>query len=287
MKTVFWAALLTAASTLPVLGQESSFQITGSVGTWSNQDGGSNIISNEGINGENSRTQGDISLGYARTFGNFTGVGTLHYGAISVADPTDDFDADEEDATKYVADITLRGLMSRGDMTFGVFLGSGRQDDYGDADEDMTYEYAGLEFSKDLTWGNYYTQVGYVNGEDQYDESLQDATFVNVGTQYDLQNGFALTGAVGVAQGDTESDPTDDTTVLDVTIGAERDFGNFVGFVELQQQQIYYEDGADNYGDTFTSFSVGVTMTFGGDVSHGTPLPDLGRWVAYKANEIE
>jgi len=283
MKNILLASLLTATSTMPVLAQESSFQITGSIGTWNNQNGGSNINSNDGIGGEDTRTQGDISLGYARTFGNFTGVGTLHYGALSKADLSLDYD----DATQYVADITLRGLMSRDDMTFGVFLGSGRQDDYGDADKDMTYEYAGLEFSDDVTWGNYYAQVGYVNGEDQHDESLQDATFINAGTRYDLQNGFSLTGAVGIAQGYRADEPHDDATVLDVTIGAEHDFGNYVGFVELQQQQMYFEDKADNYGDTFSSVSVGVTMTFGGDVSHGSPLPDLGRWVAYNANEIE
>jgi hypothetical protein len=74
---------------------------------------------------------------------------------------------------------------------------------------------------------------------------------------------------------------------LDLSVGAERDFGNYVGFVKMQHMQIFYDDDGFCYGDSFNTLSVGITMNFGGSSKHGSTLPELGRWVAYNANEVE
>jgi hypothetical protein len=51
MKTFMLAGLLSAAAALPAVAQESSYQFTGSIGLWGNQDGGSNFESNDGLDG--------------------------------------------------------------------------------------------------------------------------------------------------------------------------------------------------------------------------------------------
>jgi hypothetical protein len=206
----------------------------------------------------------------------------LHYGRIS---ETDD-DLGDDDATSTLFDLTLRGLKSDGDMSYGVFIGAGVQDDYGDADERMTYRYLGVEFAHDQSWGDYYAQFGFVDGDDEYNESTSNAPFLNVGGRYNLENGYALTGALAIAGG-VKYDDEYSNRILDLSVGAERDFGNYVGFVKMQHMQIFYDDDGFRYGDSFNTLSVGITMNFGGSSKHGSTLPELGRWVAYNANEVE
>ena len=265
------------------LAQDQGYQLDFSLGTWSNLDGGSGIESNGGIDGTDDRLQGDISLSYARDMGSFTGVAALHFGYITEADDS----LDTDDATRGVLDLTLRALFDRGDVTYGGFIGYGKQDDYGDSDEDMTYAYIGAEFSRDVAWGSYYGQVGYFTGEDEYDEATQDAPFINLGANYGLANGIELYGALGYAGGKKYGDSDYPNRTVDLRLGARRDFGGFTGYVEAQSIQISYDSSGTRYGDTFNSISVGMTMTFGSDVDHGTGLPEFGRWSAYNANEIE
>lgn len=276
------AALLlaTAAS-----AQDHSFQLDLSLGSWSNLDGGSGILSNGGINGVDDRIQSDITLSYARDFGNFTGVIALHHGGISGADSS----LNTDDATSEVYDLTARALVENGAMTYGGFIGVGGHDDYGDSDEVMTYNYIGAEFSNAMSWGGYFAQVGFIDSADEYWEGTQVAPFVNVGGHYDLANDYALFGAFAYGGGIKYGEAEYQNRIVDLTLGASRDFGQFDGYVALQSIQISYEDGpgGDYYGDTFNSVAFGITYEFGGDQNHGSRLPQIGRWVAYNANEIE
>ena len=45
----------------------------------------------------------------------------------------------------------------------------------------MTYRYLGVEFAHDQSWGDYYAQFGFVDGDDEYNESTSNAPFLNVG----------------------------------------------------------------------------------------------------------
>lgn len=274
-------ALVASLAALPAIA-EPSYQITTEVGAWSNQDGGSGIESNGGIDGEDNRGAVGLNLSYANTLNNgMTVVAAIGYYGLTPANP----DLDTDDATAYTADLTLRVLYDVNALTFGGFIGTGAHDDGGDSDESMTYRFIGAELSGDTSFGGYFAQIGYLDSADEYDEGTQDAPFIHVGGSYDFANGMTAYGTLGYATGKKYAE--DDNTIIDLALGVERPFGDVTGYAEWRRTEISYDDSGTSYGDTFDTLSIGIVMEFGGDADHGSPLPPLGRWVAYNANEIE
>ena len=258
-----------------------SFEATATIGSISNEDGGNEILSNSGIDDQYTRQTDGLNLSVAYGFGDgLTAVGMLDYGTIS--SPNDD----EEDATQSTRDLTLRLLADRAGVTFGGFIGAGNHGDYGDSYEPMTYSFAGAEISGDTSYGGYYAQVGYLDSTDEYDEGTQDAPFVNVGAYYDV-SAYTFSGSFGYAGG-TKYGSLDTNRILNANLGVARDFGDYELFANYDLLEISYEDpGNDRLGDTFGTFSLGVNFALGGAANHGSPLPSLGNWVAFNANEIE
>ncbi len=278
----FFGACLAIIAAAPAFAQDSSVQITGAIGTWNNQDGGSDIFSNGGINGEDSRFSADIGLSFAASAGNgLTAVTALDLGYISPADDT----LDTDDATKSTAGVTLRLLNDQGGFTYGGFIGGGMHNDYGDSDEVMTYGYIGAEIAAKTSFGSYYGQIGYLDSYDEYVEGTREAPFINVGGAFDISDNYSLTGSLGYAGGKKYSSDLDNR-IINLSVGVERAVGDYLVSVGYEATQISYED-ADRNGDTFGSFVVGATYAFGGTANHGSPLPNLANWVSYNANEIE
>jgi hypothetical protein len=281
-KTYLIVAALAAITSTHATAQDSSFQISGSIGSLTNQDGGAGIESYNGI--ESAATRATAELGFSAAYGfgaGLTGVASLNFGGI-------DDSVDDDDATLSTSDLTLRVLADRGAYTFGGFLGFGTHEDNGDSDEDMTYQYLGAEVAGDTSFGGYFVQVGYLDSADEYDEGTQDAPFVNVGGSYDITSDYSLTGSFGYAGGKKFGADGDDNRTLNASIGVERSVGNILVTAGYEFTQISFEDSdGDRFGDTFGEFTIGATYAFGGEANHGTLLPSFGNWVAFNANEIE
>ncbi|MFQ1699907.1 hypothetical protein ACJ5NV_04850 [Loktanella agnita] len=276
---------LAALSTLPAAAQDTSFQISGALGAWHNQYGGNGFDARRGIEGTYDRGAAELSFSIAAAMDNgLTTVATAHFGYIS---PAEDGSVEEDDATKSTADLTLRVMTERGNLTFGSFAGGGTQDDYGDSDIRMTYGYVGGEVVKNIAAGTVYAQIGYLNSEDEFKEGPADAPFLNIGGSYNIAEHYALTGAFSYARGDT-LDLSDNNELLSLTVGVERSFGDYVVRLDYEATQISFESvSGATFGDTFGTLSVGASYRFGGTAQHGSLLPKLARWVAYSANEIE
>lgn len=73
---------------------------------------------------------------------------------------------------------------------------------------------------------------------------------------------------------------------LELTLGLERDYGRATLYGQTSLTQVRY-NGGGRFGDTFATLTIGLRVPVGGDVAHAPDLPDIGRWVAYNANEIE
>ena len=268
------------------MAQGVSFELSGTAGVVSNQDGGSSIESNGGIDGESTRGTGSLSISTAYNFSNtITGVAALGFSAFADAD--DDLDVD--DTTMETLDLTLRVLSTSGNLTYGGFIGAGSHNDNGDSDEDMTYEFIGAEVEVAASFGSYFAQVGYLDSADEYDEGTQDAPFINAGLNYRMFDDYNFVGTFGFAGGNKYGDEDSGNRVLSASVGIERMVGNLLVSAGYEITEISYKyDGDDTrYGDTFGTLSIGATFAFGGQANHGTPLPNFGNWVAFNANEVE
>ncbi|SEL24257.1 hypothetical protein [Pacificibacter marinus] len=284
--SLFLAFLALIVST-PAVAQDSSFQLTGAIGAWSNQYGGHDFDARRGIDGEYERTSADIGLSYARTLGNgMTGVAAVDFGYIS---PAKIGSVQDEDATKSTAGLTLRLLQDQGDFSYGGFIGGGTLNDYGDTNEKMTFGYIGAEMSKATTFGSYYGQIGYLDSSDEFDEGTREAPFINLGGSYNLPSNYALTGALGLAGGNKYLG-SENNQIISLSLGVERAIGDYLFSVGYEATQISFDNvsgDGNTYGDTFGTLFVGVTYEFGGKTNHGSRLPSLAKWVSYNANEIE
>jgi hypothetical protein len=263
------AALCALASSAHAEGL--SFGADIAIGQWSNTNGGSGLIENGGLDGEDDRITGKIGLSAASDFGAFVGQIDLNYQHLEAADPS----LDTDDATMQTLDVTLRAMRDFGGYQAGVFLGYGEHNDYGDSDETMFYRYIGLDVSKDMSFGEIFGQLGYLDSDDEYDEGTQDAPFLRVGASYNLANDLTLSGALSLAGGTKYGDSEFSNHVVGLELGLEKaiaDTGLSV-YGSYEHTQIYYDDG-DKFGDNFGTVWLGLKYNLGGDTKRGGKLPN-------------
>lgn len=264
--------------------QDTSLELEGSYGLWENRNGGAGITDNGGLNGTDTRTIGQLDFSLARQFTpNFAAAAAVSYGAWSSADS----DLDPDDATQSTLDASLRGFwQGAGPVRYSAFAGIGEQNDYGDSNQDMTYVFMGADAEWQTDFGSVFGQVGYFDSSDEFAEGTQNAPFLRIGGVYEFGLDYSATAAFSVAGGEKYVNKLDNRT-LNIELGLEKDFGNFVGFARYEWTQISYKFGGDRFGDTFETLSLGVRLVLGGKVNHGPDIAPIGRWVAYNANEIE
>jgi hypothetical protein len=135
MKTYLLASAAMIAGLAGSASAELSFGIDAAVGTWANHS------TDTGLEGHRDRKTGKLGLSVANDFGGFVGQADLNWQALTSVDG-------DEDATKSIFDVTLRGMRDFGTMRGGIFLGKGEHQDYGDSDEYMSYQFIGFEGSK-------------------------------------------------------------------------------------------------------------------------------------------
>ncbi len=285
MKIIISASVIALLGATAATAQEISYQLNGGVGQWSNNLDAHGIEDNDGIAGEDNRTVFDFGGSVAYEFQpGWIGEAALGFHSLDDADSS----LDTDDATSYTRDLTLRLHHNQGMMNFGAFVGVGRHNDYGDSDEKMKYSFYGLEAGRDFSGFSLFGQIGAFDSEDEFDEGIQDGSFIRVGGDYEIRSGLRIVSAIAYAEGDKKG--SDPAKVIDFEIGVERDIDNspFTIYGKVQHQRNSYKDSSgDTYGDTFNIITAGFKATFGKKAMHGRSLPSFGKWVAYQANEIE
>ena len=285
MKRAILCSVLLGATAGIAHAEGLSFGADLAIGQWSNSDGGSDIDSNGGINGEDDRFTGKLGLSAANDFGMFVGQIDLNYQHLARASAS----LDDDDATMEMLDVTLRGMKDFGTVQAGLFLGYGTHNDYGDAELNMYYKYIGIDASAPVSFGEVFGQIGYLDSHDQYGEGTQQAPFLRVGATYNLASDMTLSGAVSLAGGRKYGSDDYQNHILGLELGLEKaitDTGLSV-YGSYEYTRIYYDDAPDNFGDTFGTVWLGVKYDLGGSAKRGGKLPNFGQWVAYNANEIE
>ncbi len=198
-----------------------------------------------------------------------------------------DIGLDTDDSTMFSRDVALRLRRDFGGFVAGTFLGYGDQDDNGDSDLSMSYTFAGLEAERATAFGSIFGEAGYLDSKDEFDEGTQRAPYVRAGLVYNLPNDFVMTGSVGYAGGRKYGEDIYDNNIINAEIGVERAVtGQLSVYGSYDYNRIWYEEDAENLGDTFGTVYVGVRMTLG-NTTAARPLSPLGKWVSYNANEIE
>lgn len=282
MKKQLLATAALIAGLAGTASAELSYGVDAALGYWTNGNGGMGLDSSGGISGTDQRMAGRVNLSIANDFGGFVGQVDLFFQTLDRADPA----LDDDDATSSMGDLTLRGMRDFNGTRAGLFLGYGEQDDYGDSNENMTYEFLGLDASRDTGFGQVYGQLGYLDSHDEYDEGIHNAWFLRVGAETSIAPDMTVFGAVSAANGLLWDDY--DAQVLGLEVGVEKALGNgmsLYGSIDWTRQ--YYKDSGNNFGDNFTTAWVGVKWNLDGKESRAKKLPQIGTWVSYFANEIE
>lgn len=271
-------ALSCSANAAPSVSTELGLGI----GFVKNGDGGMGLASNGGIDSAETRSNADLDLTSVLSFANADvqlGLSTSRFQKKG---------SDEDDTTKYTADVSAHYLHKMGEYRIGAFVGAGRHNDNGDSDQGMRYRFYGVEFDRQIAKGSVFGQLGYFDSYDEYNEGTQDSTFIRVGGTYALDPVWTATGSLAYAKGDKYSSNYDNS-IWALELGIERVFTpTITGFASYELDRIGYDDG-NKYGDVFHTAMVGVKIAFGTSQKNtkAMSLPSFGRWVAFNANEIE
>lgn len=277
---------LAGTATGTVQAQEVSLGFDASVGVWANANGGSGLLPNGGLDGVDRRTTGRFAVSAALDFGAVIGQLDLKQQGLEPASPA----LDDDDATQVLRDATLRLMRDFGGLRAGLFLGKGRHDDYGDSDLPMGYDFQGLEASAAIGSGAVFGQVGRFDSFDEFDEGIQDASFVRLGGAAAIGSGYTLSGAVSYARGLAYGVDPARVKGLELSLQRAIEGTPYTVYASYDYTRIEYWDAvkpAGKIGDTFGTVWIGMRIDLGSPTKRGGALPEIGRWVAYRANEIE
>lgn len=276
--TLLAATLLASTVASSASAEGLSFGVDFALGAWANHS------TQIGLASKQDRVTGKLGLSVANDFGMFTGQMDLNFQTLTR--PSDG----DEDATQGLVDATLRAMRDFGGVRAGLFLGKGEHEDFGDSNQYMSYQFAGIDAEKEMGFGTVFGQFGYLDSADEYDEGIRRATFLRIGAEYQLGSDIALTGALSMARGRGVWDGDDKPAkVLGIELGVEKALGDsgMTLYGSYEHTSLITDNNGEDYGDEFGTLWVGLKYDFGGDNSRGRKLPNLGQWVAYYANEIE
>lgn len=208
----------------------------------------------------------------------------------------DNPNGDEDDWTKSYLTGGLHAFALTSGGLFGAFAGGGLAGDSGDTDKDQTYWFAGLEGQMALDSAIVFGEIGYLDGNDEFDEGINKAGFGRIGIRYFPKANWALMAAASGAFGqqDNEDEPDADALIGDLKLEAEYGFGNgSTSVFSSYEGTLVSFDGGD-HGTDFHSVMVGFRLRLGASAlraAYSGPgsleLPSVDRWFAYTANEVE
>lgn len=209
---------------------------------------------------------------------------------------------DDDDLTRgdYMGAVHL-DMRDPSSYLFGIFAGGGQSFDDGDNDDDsIPFWFVGLEGQKyinNLTLGG---QLGYLDSDDNYDETISNALFVRAAAGYYFGENTKLSGDLAFLRGDRVNGSSSRRGTMDViSWGARLD--HFSSKLPVGLSLSY--NGFDYEGDRESDESdapfvhevrIGASLLLGtGSLMEndrraaGAELPPINRWISTSANEIE
>jgi hypothetical protein len=204
-------------------------------------------------------------------------------------------DHESDDWTKSYLTGALHLYMDMQASKLGVFGGGGITDG-DDTDEDQTYWFAGLEGQRVMGNAVLFGQLGYLDGEDEFDEGINQAGFAQIGARWFAQPNMAFMAALSGAFGQQDNgDASDsDAWIGDVALEAEYGFGNSGASVFASYEGTFVSfDGGDhntNFHGAMLGFrwrpgSPDLMTAYSGPAS--LQVAPVDRWFAFTANEVE
>jgi hypothetical protein len=208
----------------------------------------------------------------------------------------DNSSGDEDDWTQSYLTGGLHVFTMTSGGLIGAFAGGGFAGDTGDTTKDQTYWFAGIEGQMSLDNSILFGEIGYLDGDDEFDEGINQAGFGRIGLRYFPDANWALMAAGSGAFGkqDNDDEPDSDALIGDIKLEAEYSFGTGSTSVFTSYEGTFVSfDGGDHSTD-FHAVMLGFRLRLGSQdlkSAYSGPgsleLPSVDRWFAYTANEVE
>jgi hypothetical protein len=202
---------------------------------------------------------------------------------------------DDEDLTDSYLTGALHLFMDMPVGKLGIFGGGGMTES-DDTDEDQTYWFAGLEGQRAMGNALLFGQLGYLDGDDEFDEGINQAGFAQIGARFFAQPNMAfmaaLSGAFGKQDNGDEADS--DAWIGDIALEAEYGFGNSGASAFASYEGTFVSfDGGDhnaNFHGAMAGFrwrpgAPDLMTAYSGPAS--LQVAPVDRWFAFTANEVE
>ncbi|SFK20336.1 hypothetical protein SAMN04488518_1038 [Pseudovibrio ascidiaceicola] len=184
---------------------------------------------------------------------------------------------------------------------FGVFAGGGATVDGGDDTSNKTFQFIGLEgqyYLQDITL---FSQAGFLDGDDDQYETIDNGLFARGGASYYFTPNTKLTGSLSYVTGDRYNRPgPSDARDGEVNIfswGAEfkQSFTALpVGLSASYNGHDFQIKGDESDEPTVHEFRFGAFFQFGTTTlqendrtAAGSDLPELKRWISLSTNEVD
>ncbi|MEZ4282177.1 MAG: hypothetical protein R3F21_21445 [Myxococcota bacterium] len=207
------------------------------------------------------------------------------------------------DDDKTTGDLTFAGHLSHRDPSaylVGVFGGGGMTFDDGDDSDLLAFYFAGAEAQ--LYWNawTFHGQAGYLDGEDQFRETIEDAGFGRAVAGYYYQPNGKVSAELSYLRGDRPNGSGGDGNLELIGWGVKVErFAHcdcLPGPVGISLAYDGYDFQATNETDSpeVHELRLGFRLLFGGRSlldndrrAAGLDLPMINRWVSTSVNEIE
>ncbi len=207
------------------------------------------------------------------------------------------------DNDQTIGDLTAAAHLSYRDPSMflvGLFGGGGLSEDNGDDEEDITFFFAGAEAQG--YWDNFtaYGQVGYLDGEEFYQEIPENAWFGRGVLSYYYMSNTKISGELSFLSGDRPNGAGGNGELEVFGWGAKVqhlfDVPVLPGPAGISVAYNGYNYDATNESDSpdVHEFRIGFDFLFGSPSlidndrrAAGLDLAPINRWISTSTNEIE
>lgn len=207
----------------------------------------------------------------------------------------------EDDSDETLFEGTLGAHINWRDPAshlFGAFGGGGISVDGGDNDgPSIPFVFAGIEGQAYFGRATLQGQVGFLDGDDAWLETIENAAFARVVGRYYLSDATRLSAELSYLHGGRPNNDPESGGVIDIFgWGARVDhlFGSHGFALNLAYNGYDYRPTEETDAPWVHEFRVGLTKYFGSPSimandrsAAGLDLPPVARWISTSTNEIE
>jgi hypothetical protein len=179
----------------------------------------------------------------------------------------------------------------------GVFGGGGFSIDGGDNGGPSTFYFAGVEGQAYFNQLTLQAQVGFLDGQDKWLETIDNAYFMRGVASYYFKPNTKLSVEVSFLHGSRPNNDPDSGGVIDLPgwgIRLDQAIGNSGGALFASWNGYDFRTTEESDAPWVNEFKVGFVKRFGSSSildndrnGAGLDLPSVGRWTSISANEIE